>query len=76
MKTCSWIKTHSYLSVALTAFFFLASFTFQSESGINILLHSDSDPHISVAQKELVATEKAEEEARHELREAEDQVII
>ena len=37
------------------------------------LEQSDADPQVSVAQKELIATEKAEEEARQQLREAEDQ---
>jgi hypothetical protein len=51
------------------------------ESGVNFNRnHADilfqSDPHVSVAQGELEATESDEENAEMQLKEAEDEVIL
>ena len=45
-----------------------------SPKSSEFILGQVTDPQVSVVQKELISTEKAEEEAQHELREAEDQV--
>ena len=74
MEGCflTWTQSFSIaLATTLLILFHFFPHTYQPVS-----LQSDGDPHISVARKELIATEKAEEEARHELREAEDQVSV
>jgi hypothetical protein len=59
----------------LASTLFLVSFFVDSpRSEILALERSSLDPHIAVARKELITTEKAEANARLALQEAEDQV--